>query len=494
MHGKRHTYAVVVLLALLVHAGMVGVACQRTGQADGYAFRSLDAGEYYTLAGNLLDHRVFSVDAQPPFTPDTWRTPGYPAVLAASMAVVGRSPGALIAAQVALSIINVLLVFSVGRSVMSDHRAFVLALLFLVAPYRLFYTLWLLATTVFTTALLITWIAWRWWRATPTVWGSVVVGLLSGVCVLIRPIAMLVPFALALGAIMVSIRLAPSPGWTRWRRVSLPLAVLVGGLAVTGGWSARNCVVAGHWGLSSQSGVVLAYFKAAEVELWRQGRSGDRYKETSLDESNLDKPHTVWDAIDGKLQDQFSELPEASRNTLTWRTLAQGNRGDHDPFVVSTALGEIARDMLLTQPLSTGAFCAGRCVMALTFPLHLAFGDDLTIAQRLKQGAVGGLFLVLLVAVVVRILRGRLGSRETFFPLICCFCLLLATAPQLYPRFRVPMIPLLLFVALLPRRAGESVTSENECTDSVDIGRDVPQADNAFAAPATDHALPADRR
>ena len=88
MHGKRQRYVVLVVFALLVHAGMVGVACQRTGRADGYAFRSLDAGEYYKIASNLLDHGVFSSAEQPPFEPYTWRTPGYPAVLSAWIALV----------------------------------------------------------------------------------------------------------------------------------------------------------------------------------------------------------------------------------------------------------------------------------------------------------------------------------------------------------------------------------------------------------------------
>ena len=48
-------------------------------------------------------------------------------------------------------------------------------------------------------------------------------------------------------------------------------------------WMTRNRIAAGHFALSDQSGVVVAYFKATEVVLWREGRTGDRYLETSLD-------------------------------------------------------------------------------------------------------------------------------------------------------------------------------------------------------------------
>ena len=50
--------AAIPALALLVHAGMIGVAVVRTSSAGGYAEASLDTGEYLRLAGNLLDIRA----------------------------------------------------------------------------------------------------------------------------------------------------------------------------------------------------------------------------------------------------------------------------------------------------------------------------------------------------------------------------------------------------------------------------------------------------
>lgn len=454
----------IVAAAILVHGLLLGVVVWRSGAVDGFAFASLDATEYYTLADNILTNAVFSCRSEPPLTPDVWRTPGYPLALAAIMGVVGKPPAALVIAQQILSIVNVWLLFVIARSQMSERRAWVVALLYLIAPYRLFYTTWLLATTVFSSAMLTSWVLWRRWQAKPTIPRAAAVGVLVGLSVLIRPIAMLIPFALVVGVWLVGRRPVDSGSVVvkprgRWRP-ALVLACACG--AVVSGWVVRNRVVAGHWGLSSQGGVVLAYFKATEVELWRLGRSGDRYRETSLNPDRQDEPHLVWDDIDRRLQVRFSDLPPEVRRTLTWRRLAQGNLSGHDPFAVSQALSHIGWEMLLARPFATAAFCLGRALEALTFPLHLAFESGVTTSQRLRYACVGGVYAVLALFVVVRLFRRGIGRGDLFFPIAGALCLLLATAPQLDPRFRVPMMPFLLVLALLPLRRDDRPPTRRE--------------------------------
>jgi hypothetical protein len=46
------------------------------------------------------------------------------------------------------------------------------------------------------------------------------------------------------------------------------------------------------------------------------------------------------------------------------------------------------------------------------------------------------------------------------FPLVVTGAMLLVAAPQIDPRFRVPLIPLLLFVALAPRNSSNKASSE----------------------------------
>ncbi len=121
---------------------------------------------------------------------------------------------------------------------------------------------------------------------------------------------------------------------------------------------------------------------------------------------------------------------------------------DHVLIITSAGL-----DMLRQEPLSTLACCFVRCFSILTFPLNLAISPPAEpyAPDRLMAAAKGGIYLVLLMGVLARLLVERLPLEQIYFPLACTLALLLASTPQLDPRFRVPMIPLLLFVALLPR-------------------------------------------
>ena len=67
-----------LIASVLVHTVVLLVVLGRTDSIDGYAFSSLDCGEFYKIAQNVAEHGVFSQDEAPPLKPDTWRTPGYP--------------------------------------------------------------------------------------------------------------------------------------------------------------------------------------------------------------------------------------------------------------------------------------------------------------------------------------------------------------------------------------------------------------------------------
>lgn len=466
-----------LILAVLVQAAAAGVLAWRGGGVDAYAFRSLDAREYYQIARNVAQHGAFSQSEEPPLEPDTWRTPGYPVFLAGLMLVLGDSPARLVMAQQVLSIANVWLVYLVACRHMSSRRAALAAGLFMLEPYRLFYSLWLMASTLFTTLLLLTW--WAWCRALdrPRWWWFAAVGGLCGATMLVWQLAALVPVALALGAVFIKVGRraeepsAPAPGATStvpgsggdrsvWRRIGGSATLAAACVLVLAPWLVRIDAVAGRLSLSHQSGIVLAYFKAAEVELWRQGRTSDRYVELSTDPSQAAEPHVVWEQIDGELRRRLNVGTGPQADEVHWPNLAQGNKTSFDSFVVSGALTHIAIRMLFESPLSTAACWAWRCVEQLTFPLDLALGTYRGVSvNRTKQALIAVPNVALVAAVLVRLLRRRFDGAAAFMPLAATLALLVAAAPQIDPRFRVPMIPLLLVFALLPR--GMPTSSQN---------------------------------
>ncbi len=451
----RHPLVLLTIAGLIVHVGVLAAARARTGQIDGYAFASLDAREYYQLAENLLEHGRFSLAEHPPLVPDTWRTPGYPLFLAAVRLVAGPDPARLVCTQQLLAIANVLLVYGIARRTLTQRRAAGAALLCLVEPYHLFYSLWLLATTWFVTLILLTWLAWISAQRRQRWLDWALAGALIGLTVLTRPVAILFPAALLMGLLHLTVAAWRAPRPPRARGTSTRAVVCFGLAAagVVGAWMARNRLVADHFALSSQGGAVLAYFKATECVLWRQGRTQDRYRETSLNPEAADAPHTIWDDIDNELRAAFDHAPPDRLEQLKWPNLAQGNRTDFDAFAVSQQLTRVGRRYLLESPLSTTLCCLVRCGSILTFPLNLALrpptGQEV---HRARSAAVGVLYLVLAAAVAARLATARWRWVDAFFPAACLLALLITTTPQIDPRFRVPMIPLLVFLVMLPRR------------------------------------------
>ena len=431
---------------------MAGVAA--AGRWGDYAFASLDATEYYQLAQSLCDHFAFGVTGPSgEWSADTWRTPGYPAFLALVMTLVGRSPAALIAVQHLLGMLSTWLIFSIASRHMSTRRAGLVTLLFFLEPYHHYYSFGRLSTSLFVALLLVTWYAWEralematWRRA--CLWS-----LCAGLLVLVRPIALFVPVFLVAGWMVGQLRGDNSGGETRsrGRRIVLSCAVLATACAAPAAWMFRNLDVAGRFALSSQRGVVLAYFKAAEVTLWQEGRTRDRYLETSLDEKHAHDRHPVWESIDRRLQARFPQLDDAQRAELSWPNLAQGNKTDLDSFTVSDALTAIGWNELLADPWSTLVCSTVRCVSMLTFPINLALEPPTGMTVKpWRSVATGSVYLLLLVGLLIRLLRGGLQFEVAYFPIACAAAPLLATIPQLDPRFRVPMIPMLVFIALMP--------------------------------------------
>lgn len=473
---------ILIALAIGAHVLVLAAVRNQTGSIDTLAYQSMDSTEYYQIARNVAARGIFSQATEPPYTPDTWRTPGYPLFLALIMKFGGESETVLVMVQQVLGVINVFLVFLVARFYMSERRACVAGVIVILEPFHLYYSLWLLATTLFVTVLLLTWYAYELAIRRGSVWRYGVLGVLCGFLVLVRPVAILVPMVLLIGLFLR--RAGPASelprrsasGWIRWCGMGTYVLVFS---AVVMTWMVRNRVVAGHFALSDQGGVVMAYFKAAEVELWRQGRSVDRFTETSLNPALANDPHTIWDEIDRRLRDRLSDLPPELLTDLSWRNLAQGNKTTADSFQVSATLTDVGLSMMGSSPFSTAACCVIRCGSILTFPLGQALHPPAGTANRRMRRLLlsipyVGLLLLVVIAMFRRIrwnLRrvdpeepngadrhGRLGLIQgvlvpVYFPLACMLALLVATTPQLDPRFRVPMIPFLAFLAILPPRA-----------------------------------------
>jgi hypothetical protein len=361
-----------------------------------------------------------------------------------------------------MGVLSALLLFSIVIQYLRPWPAAGVTLIFVLEPYHLYYSFWLLSTSLFTLVLLATWWAWDRAREQAGPWSCAVAGLLFGFLVLVWPGALLIPiFVLGAVAWAFSRSRTPSPCH---RVTTSPFGLLSFSILTLATiippslWMTRNKLVAGHFALSHQSGIVLAYFKATEVELWRQGRTKDRYVETSLNPGSREMPHRVWEEIDRRLCKRLEARADGGECAdLRWYNVAQGNQTARDSFLVSKSLAAIGTSMLLDAPWAALTCGIARIAENLAFPLGLALAPPTGApVGRFRSVALGGLYAALGLAAVAGVVRSRRPWRELYFPLACIIALSLATTPQIDPRFRAPMIPLLAFLALLPWRRAES--------------------------------------
>lgn len=454
----------VVAAALVVHIGLLSVVRIRTGAIDTFTFSSLDAREYHAIAVQLAEHGCFSQAADGSCRPDTWRTPGYPLFLAACMHGVGTSPGALIVVQQVLGVLCVGMFHRLARGYLGDRRAIAATAVFLLDPYRLYYSFWLLSTTLLTFFLLVIWMAWRFTERRNRYLGAILVGVCSGYFVLIWPGTILVPALLLPGLLLLTERVPVNIGTPQpWSRHRIAVGALAAGFAfsIVGAWAVRNHFVAGRFALSHQSGVVLAYFKAAEVELWKKGRTADRYLETSLDPGQAQQPHRVWESIDQEIRGRFQELPPDRTSALHWRNLAQGNKSSIDDFQIDDELRAIGLRRILAGPWQTATCYVARAVANLTFPMSLAIWPPSGVQTSSARSLILGLvYSLILLSALWNVAHNWRKWRLWFFPIACTVAFLLAVTPQIEPRFRVPLMPLLAFLAFLPGSSAKSTIAD----------------------------------
>lgn len=449
----RRTLLVVAVVAVGVQSVFAALAVRSTGRVDGFALRSRDGLEFVRLARTLVTYGRYSQDEHPPFYPDTWRVPVYPLFLAACAEVFGDDLTWPILVQQVPAVGNVLLLVAIVSHWTSTRMAGVVGALWLLDPYRGYYTLWILSETCFTSILLVAVLAFqRWWYGGRGGLAAFAIGALTGLAAMTRPIAIvLAPLAL------LGVAAARGTGQVRLRRAA---ACLVGVLVAVGPWLVRNKVSAGQIGLTHITGTVLTYYKAVEIVLWSQGRADLRYDPEVV--------RAIWEQFDERLRERWANrygpLSAEARLEIVYPYVTTGRVRAVNPLQLDREVLRLGLTVLSEHPAATVSCWLSRCVSILTFPLGLAIKPPRTesalplagmlpgasdAVRRVFAGLIALPFVVLIVMAAWRAIR-LIRARQ--IPLVCTcllpvLALLAATSPQLDPRFRLPMVPLLLLLA-----------------------------------------------
>jgi 4-amino-4-deoxy-L-arabinose transferase-like glycosyltransferase len=184
-----------------------------------------DAGEYARYAANLAEHGVFSLAATVPPPPDSFRSPGYPFVLAVCRWLGGENGwyALAIGLQVALGTLTVLLCYRLARQLLGFGPALLAAAACAASPHLVVapaYVLTECVTTFVVTAGL--WITLGATSAVRRAAGAAVLGL----AVLCNESLLFLPFV------------ALAATWRNGRRAALACAAMA--LLPFAAWSVRN--------------------------------------------------------------------------------------------------------------------------------------------------------------------------------------------------------------------------------------------------------------
>ena len=149
-----------------------------------------DDRDYDAIARSLANGGGFALDGHP----TAFRPPGYPFLLAATYAVFGESKTPMRTLQVIADVFSCLLLFGIGKKMFSEKAGLVAAAMLAVFPIQILYISHLMTETIFTTVLLlIVWMVVHERNEIPLWRDSLMLGVLTGVGVLIRPTAALLP-------------------------------------------------------------------------------------------------------------------------------------------------------------------------------------------------------------------------------------------------------------------------------------------------------------
>lgn len=403
---------------------------------------SPDSLDYLRLAHNMLAHGSFSLNLEPPFAPSIRWPPLYPAFIAALSWTGNPSIFVVATAQSVLDSMTAVMLLFMARTLLPLKWAFFVALVYALHPGMIPSSRAILTETLFA-ALLVSaiWalaLSFRSDRMRMTALS----GLILGLAILCRPIALFLPFILS--SVIVLMR--------RSRRSIVQGLVLVGiALLVITPWSIRSSRVAGRFVAVQDSSVLASLFYVATRWDWDQKDSAQLWPRLAAETKRLIAAEVASDSTNsnGKLQQvRVSEIlfREGLRNIRANPVKYLASRARSFPYLFVTSY-----DSLTGINQSLGEVAARRDVPRLAVKLLL-----LVIFSLLPFSLA-----------IIGLIHSTRNVTAAVCAIVWLYVLVFFIPLWLEPRYWLPCVPFLLISAALGahslwhrfrRRAGEKRT------------------------------------
>lgn len=392
-----------------------------------------DAKGYVILADHIKEFGVFSFSISAPFTPESFRVPGYPLFLAGLSALVGSWMWVLFLQAALMSVIPILVYILFRHH--HERAAFWGAIVMVVEPVRLFLSSTFLSDAFFTLLFLVSLIlidrsvrlaSWRY------VFGA---GIVLGVSMIVRPIALFLLF------IYLAYLVWQMP---HTRRLVLHVVLFgVGVLVVAGPWMLRNHTLFGTWSLSSVGAANLMLYNAPEfIQYAPTERNRMLLAGFRAEQSALHRDQALSLARSGVFTSQFREIIRGQELTYFIFHIAKTA-----PFFVSDGLRDTIRLFgvdIGPMPNISSALLVGNFGLLWSY---LA-GGGLPITLLVVGSGFWVLVCFLATWSIIQMLRRHEYSLAAFIAVPILYFALL-TGPVSNARYRLPVEGLLLVAAAM---------------------------------------------
>jgi 4-amino-4-deoxy-L-arabinose transferase-like glycosyltransferase len=270
MRQPRSILIIIFILGLILRLILVGYVTrfpERYIQTD--AIGQVDAIGYNHLAINLASGHGFSMETNPPYNPDNFRTPGYPFTIAFVYTLLGYDPAVILWLQALMGAFTILLVYHSAARFINKKTGLVAAFLLAISPHSITYSALLWSETEYTllftlsflfTLLMLNSNYYKW---------ILLSGLFSGIAVLVHPRSIYLPifFAFLLMITMFQRRIP-----LKQTLAHVGAYILIFNLVLIP-WRLRNYFVFDVPNITSASGINMLHYGAALTESARTGEN-----------------------------------------------------------------------------------------------------------------------------------------------------------------------------------------------------------------------------
>jgi 4-amino-4-deoxy-L-arabinose transferase-like glycosyltransferase len=366
-----------------------------------------DSREYLTLGRNLANGRGFSQMDGPPFAPDVRRTPVYPATIAPLFAAGFTPATAAALANIAAATMTIVVVVLLAARLMGDGAALPAGVFLALDLTSAAYSTQVLTEPLFTLLVCLAVLA-----AIDRMFGDrmavCVAGVITGIAALCRPIGVFFAGALVPAWFLRAPRLSR-------HAVVLALAAAIVSAAPAALWTVRNKRVAGVSTFTSQAATNAYFHRAAYVVAEIEHRPVE----------------IVRDEWERELERDSRRWSEADR--IRWMN-------EHGSSVV------LRHPVVYLAVLAKGVFRMAAPDSEVLRPL---LGLETTSATWRAIWAAAWLQLIVVYSLSARgTWRAVRQSRVAAFVVLAFIGYFLVLAgPEMYARFRVPMMPAICMLA-----------------------------------------------